>query len=452
MKMLRRFLLLFPFFLFSFLCESVLSGDATSQKPDGPQAMFSALGVGPELFRQFVDGKPIASDKTEPLLRVLYRLRWFPAVDLDRWANEPDAMSDSTTHPDRRGAVFRLRGRVLQVELQRPSAQDAERFEMTRYYRCRLQLDNSPNSATSEIYTENVPPSWRDGATPDVPGGALGVLLKAGLAHNGHLTWIFVAPRLAWYPDDPLGRLGMDFGLLESMQNEKPFDPRSAADSEAFYQMLAAVGRAKPGRLLRDAKRQLPNIRENWRWTNRQGQEQYSVVPLFTDPDSQVGRLMEFSGTARRVERIAVDDPDLRARFGIDHYFQVSLLTDDSQGNPLTFCVREIPQGMPYGAQPHYGEWVQAAGFFFKTWIYTTAATAASKTTRQPSPLLIGRDLAWRPVVVPPRGHSLNAALIIAALAMMGLFWWMAWRGRRREQQWLARQLAEKEPIEEKQP
>ncbi|MEN6557300.1 MAG: hypothetical protein ABFC54_03875, partial [Thermoguttaceae bacterium] len=207
---------------------------------------------------------------------------------------------------------------------------------------------------------------------------------------------------------------------------------------------------AKPGQLLRDASGQLPHVRENWRWTNRQGQEQYSVVPLFTDPDSQVGRLMEFSGTARRVERIAVDDPDIRARFGIDHYYQVSLLTDDSQGNPLTFCVREIPKGMPYGARPHYGEWVQAAGFFFKTWIYTTAAASESKTARQPSPLLIGRELAWRPTVVPKRGHSLNAVLVVVALTLMVLLWWMAWRGRRREQQWLARQIAEKAPIQEK--
>ena len=90
------------------------------------------------------------------------------------------------------------------------------------------------------------------------------------------------------------------------------------------------------------------------------------------------------------VEEILVNDPDIVARFGIDHYYQVSLFTDDSYDKhwnpqPLTFCLRELPEGMPYGNLPRYGETVRMAGFFFKTWSYAVprCSTPSQKSGRR---------------------------------------------------------------------
>ncbi len=65
------------------------------------------------------------------------------------------------------------------------------------------------------------------------------------------------------------------------------------------------------------------------------------MVPLFNEPASQRGRLVLLSGSARDVLRVDVPDRDIQERFGIRHYYQVHLFTDDSQGNSLIICVRE---------------------------------------------------------------------------------------------------------------
>ena len=416
------------------------------KKPDNPRAMFLALGIDGSYFDQLADGQPIGAMEKETLLRILYRLRVFPPVELNRWALDAEGLDKALQQPDQsRGRIFRLRGRATQVEPIRTAAETAQRYELAQYYRCRVRLDSPPRAA--DIYTENVPAAWRKDGQVDAPVGALGVFLKLGQDLDGQALLIFAAKRLTWYPDDLLGRLGMDVGLLDSVKNEKPFNLDSPDDREAFYQMLAAVGRAKPGQLLRRAEENLPKTPENWRWTNRQGQEQYSVVPLFNEPDSQRGQLVELSGVARRIERVPVGEPDIVARFGIDHYYQVSLFTDDSQGNPLTFCVRELPRGMPYGNLPRYGEAVRIAGFFFKTWSYRVPKTAdpalgpdAPKTVQQLSPLLIGRSLTWRRTPPPPADNRFSNILIGGLFALvMVIVWFVAWRTRRRERKWLAK-------------
>ncbi len=210
------------------------------------------------------------------------------------------------------------------------------------------------------------------------------MFVKVGEKADGGASLVFAAPRLAWYPDDLLGRLGMDVGLLGGAEDPKSSGLDTPAEREAFYQMLAAVGRAAPAELQRAAEKDLSQTPKKWLWTNPQGERQYSVVPLFNDPATQRGRLVELSGTARRIEEIRVTDPDLVTRFGIDHYYQVSLFTDDSQGNPVTFCLRQLPEGMPYGNLPRYGEAVRIAGFFFTTWSYPIAKGAAREKGSDP--------------------------------------------------------------------
>ncbi len=441
-----------------------------TKKPDNPRAMFQMLGVDDSYFERLTDGTPIDAAQRESLLRILFGLRRFPLVDLERWALPYERMNSVIEHPDHRGMIFRLRGRVLAIEPLKPTADQSERYEIDVYYRCRLQLE--PSGPAVDVYTDKVPNQWKKGAKPNAPAGALGILLKRTETSGDQSYLVFASPRLAWYPDNPLGRLGMDVGLLGAVEDKTASGLDTPADREAFYQMLAAVGRAAPGELRSEAERNMQRTPAKWLWKNQQGEEQYSVAPLFNEPASQRGRLVELLGTARRVEEIRVTDADIVARFGIDHYYQVSLFTDDSQGNPVTFCLRELPIGMPYGNLPRYGEAVRIAGFFFTTWSYPVAraeaekgdsphlceapfgpfrqmgavpffwlaeATGDAKMRRQLSPLLIGRSLAWYPTAKPASSNLPSIIIGILLLAATVVIWLMAWRSRLRQRKRLAR-------------
>ncbi len=419
-------------------CTPVANLRAAEEKtgPGSPRAMFRDLGVKDSYFNRLVDGRPLEADEQETVLRILFRLRVFPPVDLDRWALDIDKLDIKS-----RGDIVRLRGKVSEIEPIKPPQEAAQRYELARYYRCRLQLEES--SQNVDVYTENVPAEWQKGAKPDADAGALGTFLKNAGKSNGQSLLVFAAPRLAWYPDDLLGRLGMDYGLFDTVLDQKPI---TAQDREAFYQLLAAVGRAGPDQLLEQAEANLPKLPENMRWTDQENQEHYSVVPLFNDAAAQRGRLVELSGIARRVEEIFLDevqDADIIARFGFNHYFQISLFTGDSDANPLTFCVRELPEGMPFGNLPRYGEMVRIAGFFFKTWRYAVpkqadpASPSGDTKTAQLSPLLIGQSVAWRPVLKPTQSSTSSTVVIgVLFVTVMMIVWIVAWRNRLREKRW----------------
>jgi hypothetical protein len=421
---------------------------ADDKRPSDPREMFRFLGVGDSYFEQLTGGVPVDADELDPLLRILFKLRQFPAADLERWAQDEGKLSESIGQSGKlRGSVFRLRGQVIGVEPRRPSADQTTRYEMPRYFRCRLRLDSPP--CLADVYTEHVPASWQKGGTPDVAGGADGVFLKLAKKVAGRDMLVFVAPRVAWYTDDLLGQFGMDYGLLDDLRHQENLtaQERTSLDYEAFYQMLAAVGRAKPGELLRQADADLSKTRRQWRWTDAEGRLRYSVVPLYNQPATQVGRLVAISGTARLIEEVRVEDPATAARFGFNHYYQVSVFTDDLEGSniisphsPLTFCVRELPAGMPYGNIAHYGESVRVAGFFFKTWEYRIQKMAdPAMRTGQLSPLLIGHSLDWYRPQKPATSTVASAVIIGLLIVLMLGIWGLAWRSRRREKQWAER-------------
>jgi len=175
----------------------------------------------------------------------------------------------------------------------------------------------------------------------------------------------------------------------------------------------------------------------------------YSVVPLFTQPDKQIGRLVALEGICRRALRVPVDDPDIRERFQIDHYYELQLFTDDSQSNPVTFCVRSLPAGMPQGEKIAIK--LRVAGFFFKTWSYSVPLTPerrkeilkrlpadrrekfkAEDFERFHAPLMIGRQPVWLrepPVASSPVGGLVAGALFVAALLVAWISLWVANRG-----------------------
>jgi hypothetical protein len=201
----------------------------------------------------------------------------------------------------------------------------------------------------------------------------------------------------------------------------------------------AAAGRTAPGELATQAAEDL----------RRTGKERFSVVPLFNDPVNQQGRLVVLSGTARQVIPVRVSDEDVLSRFGIDRYYQVFLFTEDSQSNPVVFCVRELPEGMPLGEGTQFGEPVTVAGFFFNTWAYRNRRLGAGTATEeewQLAPLLIGRDLQWRGGDKPASNPYLGAiagGLFVVALTGVWLALLRYSRGDKKfREKTIARQFA----------
>jgi hypothetical protein len=420
------------------------SGEKTPLPVSGPRDLLRRYGVDDSQFDRLRDGRPVGDDENELLLKVMFWLRSFSLASIERWARDDWTLAELVKQCEaNRGQIFPLVGRVTLVEVRRPVPEVVDRFELERYYRAEFVLaDGQP----AVVFTRNVPKPWQEGAEVDARAGAKGMFLKLAGADRDRPVPVFVAPRIAWHPENLLGNLGMDVGLFDHVENRKGL---TGHDREAFYQMLAAVGRAKPGQLLRQADQELKEADQTLKRTDEDGNEYCSVVPLFNDAENQHGRLVVLSGTARRTVRIVVKDADVTERFGIKHYYEMAVFTDDSDGNPLVFCVRELPKGMPTGDGPRYGEHVRVAGFFFKTWGYRVQQADRSPQSgqgpgfrRQLAPLLIGRQPTWYPQRAPvtsPMAATIAGGLFV--LVLLGI-WLAVWRYGRSDKQFHEQTIA----------
>lgn len=422
------------------------SGPGLHDAPaDTPRSWFELYGLDESHFAKFAPGRPLEADEVEPLLKVIFRARRFTPEQLARWTRRDWSAKELAKEPQKhQSEIFRLVGRTITVEAIQPAEEVASLFEMPEYYRCRIEL---ASGAQAEVYTASVPRAWRAGS------GALparcevaGVFLKS-LTAAERPELVFAAARVAWFPATPLGDLGFDYGLFDQVVDRDP------PEREPFHELLAAVRRSRPGELDRIAREQLKQLtaRKTDQDLRSEGQGAlvrrapdgswfYSVVPLFHDSEASRGRLVTLEGVARQVQKVVIDEPEVRQRYGIDHYFQVSLFTADSGVNPVIFCVLELPEGMPAGARDRYGEKIRVSGFMLKLWSYRIdiprGADEDSKTgrMRQRAPLLIARDLTWFPAPPPPPRSSLAAIIglgFLAAATLLG--WWALRRSDRRD-------------------
>jgi hypothetical protein len=418
--------------------------EALPEKIAGPQDLLKYYGIDQSHFDRLADGSPWQEGENELLLRLLYRLRDFRLREIETWAKPLTRASELADEPaTRRGEFYRLQGRVKQVELCQPLAEVVERFELTRYYRIDFLMGDDQQPAV--IFTETIPQAWKPGQVLNERAGALGMFLKLSAADAKRPAPVFVARRVAWYPPTELGDLGMDYGLFDDLTSQESTTEQDAQTkakpsrdlgalrlgsrtSECFYQMLAAAGRAKPGELQQKASRAL----------QKSGKKNDSVVSLFNQPQNQYGRLVVLTGNVRQVipVRIGKEEEDIQTRFGIAQYYQMFLFTDDSQGNPLVFCVRKLPKGMPTGEDPHYAEQVTVAGFFFNTWAYRNRDSSGplGQARWQLAPLLIGHELTWHPRPTKPSNAGAGAVfagLFVVVVVGVGV---AMWRSRRADQ------------------
>lgn len=416
------------------------AADAPEQKGrgiQGPRDLLALFGMDESHFRRLTNGQPLAPGEEELVLKLLFRSVEFPLEDLERWAYRQVNMAELAAAPEKKwGEVYWFSGRVQKMNVQQPPPEAAQRYLMDQYYCCELLLEDSQQPVI--VYVRTVPRAWLEKPPTNERAGILGFFLKTTSSDPQKPIPMFAAHRIAWYPAGLLGDLGMDVGLLDVVVDRQTILPE---ERETFYQLLAAIRRAKPGQILQAAQKQAES----------QGTEVDSVLPLFKEPALQRGRLVLLRGAAREVTRVEVQDPDIRARFGIDHYYKISLFTPDSQGNPLFICVPSLPEGMPTGEGIQYVEEVKVAAFFLKSWSYRTTPPPDAPPEKRSdmivwkrqAPLLIGDRPVWYPrEEANPHTLAAAAAGILFALAGIGL-WWAVWRAYRSDQQFRRRFLAQ---------
>jgi hypothetical protein len=390
-------------------------------------------------MESFTNGQPLAPGEEDVLLKILH---CYPRLGLDnlaRWRQRDVTWDQLAAAPaEHRAEVIRIAGRVKRIEKQKLLPEQSELFQFDHYYRVTIQLDKSPYQAI--VAARRIPAAWPIGQPTDELSATDAIFLKLGDSMAEPPQLLFAANRVGWYPDRSdethhigppqlaLARLGMDIGLWDEIAASKEH-ALTAADREPFYQLLAAVGKAdhSPTHLLST-------------------HSALDVVPLLEKSAEHFGEILPVEGIARRITRIAVNDADIRSRFGIKYYYEIDLFLplnnasirfgNDAKGEknpvfrnsfPATLIVRDLPPDLAEGENIH--ERVRANGVFFKVWAYRS-----NYTTRfgqlQPAPLFI----AARPHIVriETTASWLTGGLVTlafaSALGVAGIIAW--WYGR----------------------
>jgi hypothetical protein len=473
---------------------AVAESDPTTESTAAFRDILNLAGWSVGRLAEFDDGEEFTEQQRRESLNLLRRLRSFDSASLADWKHDGLWYFEVMRQPDDyRGQLVRLQGRVTNVKHHKLSVEEAQRLEMPEYYECDIVLDTE--RPASKILTTRVPKAWLEMRTLDEPASASALYLK--LLGKGEMSpAVWLAKEVAWHPSksldqggelfgtdivdlfgkkgDPrfgvsvLGNLDVDVGLLDDIQ---PRGKIRAEEREAFYQVMKAVGQFAPSVYEDIAKATLPAVLKDWQQrlaaekdpkrqalaklaVDRASKGRYSVAPLFNEPESRIGHLIVVEGRARRAVRVEVGEKpgggqsDIARRFGIDHYYELEVFTDDSQNYPLVFCVRELPEGFPTSGEIDVP--VRVAGFFFKDWLYRSRHSGDSDDDDSPgdagrpqyAPLLIGPEPTM--LAVPEQakrgtGQLVEGVLFVLALASIwGVAVWFARGDRRFRQQTLA--------------
>ena len=171
---------------------------------------------------------------------------------------------------------------------------------------------------------------------------------------------------------------------LEKVRDDTVFRP---GDDEAWFQIWMTLRSGDLGALRRaDARR-------------------VSFPELYGQPRSFRGRLVQFSGTLHRLQKVQAP----ANQYDIDGYWQAWIEPDDGPASPIVVYFLRLPAGLPEGMK--LAEPVEVIGYFFKRWAYQ-----ASDTIRT-APLVMALEPIWKPHKAPvPGGTSAGSY----ALLMMG--------------------------------
>ena len=383
--------------------------------------------------------------KQETALRVLARLARVPANLAVQWnADAVDIQSLPATQR-LQDLLVRVVGRATFVVTLPLPVEQAEVAGRRQLELVRIVTDNG---TAIDVLAGHVPKAWQRAARIDEPAAVIGLPLSESpgpampSVGDGESptapALLMAAASASWFPPTPLGGLGMDYGLFDSVSDGQKL---GAGDTEAFYAMLAAMGRATSVEI--ESAAGPPG----------------DIVPLINPESgwfaSHRGEPFTVDGVARRAIRIEIDDPLRRRQLGVDHYWELFVFVPTAllkvhgrlqENYPVVCCVLTLPEGMPTGHQ--IGERVRVSGFAFKRYGYplpevNISASQGDKEqrgSRQETALLIGKEAAWQPAPSPTREVNAMGWVFLAIAAVIGLAialaaWSSARDSRRRARQ-----------------
>ena len=356
-------------------------------------------------------------------VRVLLRLS-APAELAARWRADAVALGAAAPAVDDR--LVEVRGRAVFVapqpltDEQRELAAGREHFDVVRI------VDTAGTAA--DVLVPKAPAGWARGRPIDEPAAAYGLPLSTGVGPRpegwppGAPALVVAATAVSWFPATPLGTLGMDYALFDTVADGRRLEP---GDSDAFFAMLAACAEApvaQPGKPTDIVP--LIDGRQKWFATHR-------------------GDEVVIAGIVRRATRIAIDEPARRAQLGADHYWELFVFVRtpplDVDGTPqdsfpVVCCVRELPAGMPTGDQ--ISESVVVPGFALKRYAYPLADAVIGDTVRKDerrvTPLVIGRRAVWQQRPSTQGASNLLFAVFASLAGLVALaLAWGGWAMRR---------------------
>ena len=362
------------------------NGQVTKQA-SGPQELLASVGIDESVFEHLreADFNDPTTGDIAAIDHIATTLQRFDLADVDRWTKTiENNFADSGI-----GNLVLIDGLVQRIESTSTPAEGT-------VYRTVLRPKSPDLDGTISVWAKQIPDAWKPllNRTVSMTARCQALLVKAD-------SPTLVTARFAWLPDQSdqgptaderlfaAARIGIDVSRFDEIEHGKKV---SSADRESFYQILS---HAEELDLLQSSGRE-PNS--------------FNIVELLQKPRSQTGSVYQIDGIARRAIRIPVNDPDVRTRFGIDHYYEVDvfvlmnptlILVDEQTGEktsyhkfPMTFCVRELPPGFPQG--PVITQAVSVHAMYFKLWAYRNELLsnpqvegAEASKRRQQSPLFI---------------------------------------------------------------
>jgi len=286
--------------------------------------------------------------------------------------------------------------------------------ERTPLYRSKMILKDG---VVADLFTPSIPNAWKLEEPMQERVAMFGIHVKT---YNG--IPVFAAPAIQWFPETWLGNLGFDVASFDQVpvsrvteldnhdeETNRLMFKFTEADREPFYGLLRAVSETPAGWLEEEAKRTY-------------AETPFSVTDLFNRPHETRGKPILLRGTAKRIVPTPVADQEARALFGIDHYYQIYLFTDQSQGNPIVVCVRSLAAGMPVGDGTDFLEPITVAAVPYKLWIYETP------TGPHYAPILVGREPTWHPIPQKYRLPPESVQAFSFTLFFTLVFIWVACR------------------------
>jgi hypothetical protein len=376
----------------------------------------------------FQEGTAWNEAKQKLLIKVLARIG-APAELMLPWREAARDVAAAGAPQPLGDMLVRLRGKATFVATLTLSP---EQEQLAGRGRLDLVRIRDEKGAIVDVVTKDAPRSWPRWKTIDEPAWVVGLPLattpgpQPGPPPEGGETWpteppalLLAATGISWSADTPLGRLGMDYALFETVVDGRKLE---ATEADAFYALLAATGRAADGEI--EAAAGKPG----------------DVVPLI-DPGQKWfathrGDPLTIEGIARRATRIAVDGTARQKQVGADHYWELFVFvntpllavnnrTQDSY--PIVCCVRTLPAGMPSGEQ--ISERVRISGFALKRYGYPLADLEISssqgdvrtKGERMETALVIGKSASWVPNPSNRGASNLLFWIFSSLAALVGL-------------------------------